>query len=124
MVRGAHLNPMDLRWQHFLIAEDESGIVGVGQIRPHAGAPELASLVVREERRGSGVGRQLVHALIARSPGALYLFCRAQLESYYAQFGFHAITVQEAPHSLRLQYAVGRSITRLLAGRALLAMKR
>ena len=52
MVRGAHLNPMDLRWSRFLVAEDERGIVGVGQIRPHPGAPELASLVVREDRRG------------------------------------------------------------------------
>ena len=32
MVRGAHLNPIDLRWQRFLVAEDETGIVGAVQI--------------------------------------------------------------------------------------------
>jgi N-acetylglutamate synthase-like GNAT family acetyltransferase len=46
MVRGARLNPMDLQWSRFLVAEDETGIVGVGQIRPYPGASELASLVV------------------------------------------------------------------------------
>jgi amino-acid N-acetyltransferase len=124
MVRGARLNPMDLRWQRFLVAEDETGIVCVGQIRPHPGAPELASLVVREDRRGQGVGRQLIRALLAQSQGTLVLFCRPQLESYYAQFGFRAIGVKEAPPSLRTRYAVGRFITRLIVGRPMLMMKR
>jgi N-acetylglutamate synthase-like GNAT family acetyltransferase len=124
MVREAHLNPMDLRWSRFLIAEDKRGIVGVGQIRPHPGAPELASLVVREDRRGTGVGGQLIRALLAQSQGTPVLFCRPQLESYYARFGFRAIGVKEAPPSLRTRYAVGRFITRLIVGRPMLMMKK
>jgi len=124
MVRGARLNPMDLRWSRFLVAEDETGIVGVGQIRPHPGASELASLVVREDRRGTGVGGQLVRAFLARSQGMMVLFCRPQLESYYAQFGFRAIGVKEAPPSLRTRYAIGRFITRLIVGRPMLMMKK
>jgi N-acetylglutamate synthase-like GNAT family acetyltransferase len=124
LVRGAHLNPMDLNWQRFLVAEDETGIVGVGQIRPHAGAPELSSLVVREDQRGRGVGGQLIQALIAQSPGTVYLFCRAQLEDYYARFGFRALTVKEAPPSLHARYAIGRLITRLIVGRPVLMMKK
>jgi len=124
MVRGARLNPMDLRWSRFLVAEDETGIVGVGQIRPHPGASELASLVVREDRRGTGVGGQLVRAFLARSQGMMVLFCRPQLESYYAQFGFRTIGVKEAPPSLRTRYAIGRFITRLIVGRPMLMMKK
>ena len=123
MVRGARLNPMDLQWSRFLVAEDETGIVGVGQIRPHPGAAELASLVVREDRRGTGVGGQLIHALLAAPQGTIVLFCRPQLESYYAQFGFRAIGVEEAPPSLRTRYAVGRFITRLIVGRPMLMMR-
>jgi N-acetylglutamate synthase-like GNAT family acetyltransferase len=123
MVRGAHLNPMDLRWSRFLVAEDKTGIVGVGQIRPHPGASELASLVVREDRRGAGVGGQLVRALLAQSQGTIVLFCRPQLESYYAQFGFRAIGVKGAPPSLRTRYAIGRFITRLVVGRPMLMMQ-
>ena len=124
MVRGAHLNPIDLRWQRFLVAEDETGIVGAVQIRPHDGAPELASLVVREDQRGRGVGSRLIQALIAQSPRTLYLFCRPQLEGYYARFGFRAIGVKEAPPSLRVRYAIGRIITRLIVGRPMLMMKK
>ncbi len=124
MVRGAHLNPMDLQWQRFLVAEDETEIVGVGQIRLHKGAPELASLVVREERRGNGMGSQLINALIAQSPGTLYLFCRPQMGSYYARFGFHEITVKEAPPSLQRRYAIGRFLTQLFFRRPMLMMKR
>ena len=124
MVREAHLNPMDLRWSRFLIAEDEKGIVGVGQIRPHPGALELASLVVREDRHGTGVGGQLIRALSAQSQGTPVLFCRPPLESYYARFGFRAIGVKEAPPSLRTRYAIGRLITRLIVGRPMLMMKK
>ena len=124
MVREAHLNPFDLHWQRFLVAEDESGIVGVGQIRPHDGAPELASLVVRKDQRGHGVGGQLIHALMVQSPETLYRFCGPQMESYYVQFGFRVIRVKEAPSPLRLRYAVGRFITRLLLGRPMLMMKK
>ncbi len=124
MVRGARLNPMGLRWQRFLVAEDETGIVGAIQIRSHDGTLELASLVVREDQRGRGIGSQLIQALIAQSPGSLYLFCRSQLEGYYARFGFHAIGVQEAPPSLRMRYAIGRIITRLIVGRPVLMMER
>ncbi len=123
MVRRARLNPMDLKWSRFLVAEDETGIVGVGQIRPHRDASELASLVVRQDRRGTGVGGQLVRALVAESQGTIVLFCRPRLESYYARFGFRAIGVKEAPSSLRTRYAIGRFITRLIVGRPLLMMK-
>ena len=124
MVRGAHLNPMDLQLSRFLVAEDETGIVGVGQIRPHSGAPELSSLVVRGDRRGTGIGGKLIRSLLAQSQGTLVLFCRPQLESYYAQFGFRGIAVKEAPPSLRTRYALGRFITRLIVGRPMLMMKK
>ena len=124
MVRRARLNPIDLRWQRFLVAEDETGIVGAAQIRPHDGTLELSSLVVREDQRGRGIGSQLIQVLIAQSPGTLYLFCRSQLENYYARLGFRAIGVKEAPPSLRMRYAVGRIITRLVVGRPVLMMRR
>jgi N-acetylglutamate synthase-like GNAT family acetyltransferase len=124
MVRRAHLNPMDLQWARFLIAEDAQGIVGAGQIRPHADASELASLVVRENRRGRGIGGQLVRALIAQAQGTLVLFCGSSMESYYRRFGFRTIGVQEAPPSLRVRYTIGRIVTQLTLGSPLLMMKK
>ncbi len=123
MVQGARLNPLDLNWQRFLVAEDGTGIVGVGQIRPHRKVPELASLVVREDRRGQGIGGQLVRALIAQSPGTLYLFCGHDMERFYAQLGFHAVGVKESPPALRWKYILMRLITRLIEGHPILLMK-
>lgn len=123
MVRGAHLNPLDLNWRRFLVAEDTTGIVGVGQIRPHKKAPELASLVVREGRRKQGIGGQLVRALIAQSPGTLYLFCGRDMEGFYARFGFQTLSVRESPPALRYKYILMRLITRLIEGHPILLMK-
>ena len=123
LVRRACLNPFDLQWSRFLVAEDESGIVGIGQIRPHPDAHELASLVVRQDRRGQGIGGQLIHALVASSHSTLVLFCRPSLEGYYARFGFRVMEVREAPPALRTRYAVGQLITRLVLGRPMLMMK-
>jgi len=88
MVRGAHLNPIDLRWQRFLVAVDETGIVGAVQIRP-----SRQSVRVGKPGRAGGSTRtrrwQPAHsALIAQSPRTLYLFCRPQLKDYYARSGF------------------------------------
>ncbi len=124
MVRGANLNPFGLDWPRFLVVEDETGIVGLGQIRLHRDARELSSLVVRQDRRGQGIGGEIIHALLARVPGPCVLFCRPQLEGYYSRFGFRAIEVNEAPPSLRARYAVGRAVTRLMLRRTMLMMKR
>ncbi len=123
MVREARLNPFDLRWSRFLVAEDESGIIGAVQVRPHPGAPELASLVVRVDRRDQGVGGELVRAMLARFPEGMVLFCRPQLESYYTRFGFRTLGLREAPAGVRAKYALGRALIGLLLRRTVLLMQ-
>lgn len=57
-------------------------------------APWLASLVVRDERRGLGIGSALIRRGVAeaRALGVarLYLYCAAELMGYYAARGWHA----------------------------------
>jgi predicted N-acetyltransferase YhbS len=57
-------------------------------------APWLASLVVRDERRGLGIGSALIRRGVAeaRALGVarLYLYCAAELMGYYATRGWHA----------------------------------
>lgn len=88
LVRGAHLNPFDLDYRRFLVAVDESGVIGCIQTRHHGRHHELASLVVCEEKRGMGTGTALIRALIAREQYPLYLYCRSSLAPYYRRFGF------------------------------------
>lgn len=112
MVRDAQLNPLRLHWRDFLVAEDERRIVGIGQIRPHDdGSRELSSLVVARECRGTGVGSQIVRALLAREPGPIYLFCREQLTPFYARFGFRVTASQALPRGLARMLRLGNLLT-------------
>ncbi len=96
IVRAAKINPMDLDWQRFLLAEEAGKIIGVGQIKPHKdGSRELASLAVIPERQKQGIGGELMHGLMKDQPPPLYLMCRAELESYYVQFGFRKVGADE-----------------------------
>jgi amino-acid N-acetyltransferase len=98
MVRRAGINPMALRWPHFLIAEEGGQIVGIGQVKRHRdGTRELASLAVVPDRQGEGIGSSLVKALISQHEGVLYLTCRSQLQGYYERFGFRLLERAEYP---------------------------
>lgn len=88
LVRGAHLNPFDLDYRRFLVAVDTSGVIGCIQTRHHNRRRELASLVVRDDKRRRGTGSALVRALIKREQQPLYLYCRSSLVPYYRRFGF------------------------------------
>lgn len=114
IVRAAHLNPLDLNWRRFVVAEDAGAIVGVGQIRRHGdGSRELASLAVVPGRRGQGLGTTIVRALLDREPGPLFLYCAGDLAGFYARFGFRTVgRVDMAPY-LRRVATVARLIGRL-----------
>lgn len=121
LARDARLNPLRLAWPNFLIAERVDGgqarIVGMGQLRPHHdGTQELASLMVKPEAQGSGVGSQLVNALIAKADRPLYLMCSSLKVAYYERFGFvEVVSASEVPRSSRLLYRVGTLMSRVLA---------
>ena len=105
LVREANLNRMSLRWPHFLVAEEDGAIVGIGQVKTHGdGSRELASMVVVPERRGLGIGRALIESLIARYPDeVLHLTCRRELGGYYERFGFRRLISSEyTPYFRRL----------------------
>jgi N-acetylglutamate synthase-like GNAT family acetyltransferase len=97
MVTSECLNPRDVHWQNFLIAEQDARIVGIGQIRLHGTIKELGSLVVAPDVRGLGVGAALVEALEARAGLPLYLMCAAHNVSYYTRLGYRDLPPDERP---------------------------
>jgi N-acetylglutamate synthase-like GNAT family acetyltransferase len=103
IVRAAHLNPINLHWERFLVAEEAGRIIGVGQVRIHrAGSRELASLAVLPEAQGRGIGRALTQALLAREHGPIFLFCAEPTAQFYVRFGFAVAPASETPPDLRL----------------------
>ena len=103
MVFAERLDPTSLNWRHFLVAENDGQIVGIGQIRPHRGCLELGSLVVLESHRKQGIAAQLMAALEARAGYPLYLFCEARMREFYARSGYEVIGWQDMPWILRLK---------------------
>jgi N-acetylglutamate synthase-like GNAT family acetyltransferase len=124
IVRDAQINPMNLDWHRFLVAEENGKIIGVGQIKPHDdGSRELASIAVIPGRQKLGVATEIIRALLAPEKGDLYLVCRDELESFYARFGFRTVDRKEmTPYFRRIIRVI--HIFACVAGRRGIVMKR
>lgn len=94
LIRQTRLNPMGLKWPHFVVAEDEQGIfIGCGQIKRHKdGTQELASIAVVKAWRGRAVASAIIHELLHRATFPLYLMCGSRLIPFYEKFGFRELT--------------------------------
>ena len=102
IVVAARLNPLDLNWRRFLVAERAGRIAGTIQVRHHTDAArELASLAVMPWAQGDNLGAALIEALCARTPPPLYLVCAAAMVGYYERFGFRPIAIRELPAGMR-----------------------
>jgi N-acetylglutamate synthase-like GNAT family acetyltransferase len=125
IVRAARINPHDLDWQRFLLAQRGQDIIGVGQVKPHKdGSRELASIAVVPEWQGQGVGGAIIRALLARESGTLHLMCAANTERYYERFGFQRIEQPDMPPYFRRFARIVGVITALSFGRAAVVVMR
>lgn len=109
LVRSERLNFTGLDWRNFLVAIDENGLAGAVQIRKHKdGSRELASLVVRADARGRGIGARLIEASLAWESGTVHMITNEVYGAYYAQWGFRLIQPSAAPSKVRHNYRLGR----------------
>jgi amino-acid N-acetyltransferase len=114
IVWAARINPLELDWRRFLVAEEAGRVVGVGQVKPlKDGSRELASIAVIPEVQGQGIGRAIVEALIAREGGPLVLTCQAGLEPYYRRFGFERLPAGAASPALAARIRLGNRMVGL-----------
>ncbi len=117
MVRQARLDPTQLRWENFLVAEQAGQLVAVGQLRRYGAVQELGSLVVQPGRQGEGIGGALVRTLVARREGELFLECDHKLAPYYARYGFVPLPWHAVPWPLRAKFALTTLLSRLFGAR-------
>lgn len=106
MINRAQLDPSNVHWENFLIAEHDGRIVGIGQLKPYPDCTELGSLVTLRDYRGKGVASQIIAALEAKATFPLYLLCRDLMEAYYERFGYRSIPWREAPRSLKIKLSL------------------
>ena len=115
-IQQAKLNPRNLHWERFLIAEENGKIVGIRQIKIYNdGTREVASGFVLPEYRRQGISAQLMKALLARETGPLYTMVNEKRAPYYEQFGFRRVEVSQLPSDFRKEYRIGRIVTTLLS---------
>ena len=112
LIRQAKINPRNLHWEHFLIAEEDNQIVGIRQVKVHAqGTREIASGFVLPEYRRQGISARLMNEILSREEGSLYLMCRDRWTQYYEQFGFQRVDINQLPADFRKEYRIGKIIT-------------
>lgn len=112
MVRQARLNPANLYWERFVIAEDDIRTVGVAQLRRHGdGATELASLVVEPGVRRHGIARQMVDALLADEREPVWALIDRRFVEHFTRWGFAPVHPSELPRSVSRGYRIGQIVT-------------
>jgi N-acetylglutamate synthase-like GNAT family acetyltransferase len=115
-IRQAKINPRNLHWEHFLIAEEDGQIVGIRQVKVHAqGTREVASGFVLPGHRRRGISAQLMNEILAREKGTLYLMTAKRRKKYYELFGFRDVKLAELPSDFYREYLIGKIITTLIS---------
>lgn len=79
--------------------DDENGLAGACQVGIRQGYWCLECLAVREEVRGSGIGKALLDLAEeeARSHGAREMWLTGKVPEYYEQFGWVRVAREDAP---------------------------
>ena len=115
-IRQAKLNPRNLHWQNFLVAEENGRVVGIRQVKVYAdGTREAASGFVLPEYRRQGISARLMNELLARETGPVYTMVNEKRAPYYEQFGFGRVDASQLPADFRKEFRIGRVVTTLLS---------
>lgn len=114
LINKVRINPRNLNWERFIIAEDDGAMIGCGQIKPHGdGTKELASIAVEPDYQGKGVGAMIMNALLERETGTLYLMCRRHNATFYQKFGFRELAFEEFPPDMKRMFRFARILMKL-----------
>ena len=61
----------------------------------------IDDFIVREDKRGQGLGRQLMQAAMNNRGGTLYLCCHDDVIAFYEKLGFSQMPFEELPDSVQ-----------------------
>jgi predicted N-acetyltransferase YhbS len=64
----------------------------------------VQDMVVAPDRRGQGLGAELMRAAMNSRGGTLYLRCVEDQAGYYERFGFRSMPFEELPDSVRAHF--------------------
>lgn len=91
------LDNRDLKKNEFIVATENSHILGFGRIRKHKSCDEMSTLGVIVSERKKGISKILIQNLINLSSQPLYLVCI--IPDLFSPFGFKI--VNEFPEEIK-----------------------
>jgi N-acetylglutamate synthase-like GNAT family acetyltransferase len=95
------LKDPDLSGGTTLIAREGvvAGCVRLIEVEPNKVVVD--DFLVKEDRRGQGIGKGLMQAAMNNKGGTLYLATPVEYESFFEGFGFTEVAVGDLPESVR-----------------------
>lgn len=91
------------------IARD-GGIVGsVRLIELEPNLVIVEDVLVQRERRGAGIGAQVMQAAMNSRGGKLFLCCHPERTAFYRRLGFAELPFDEMPESVKAWYVEGEA---------------
>jgi amino-acid N-acetyltransferase len=98
-----HLAEIAVHTSRFVVAVDEGEVVGCVDLAPLSRTvAEIRSLVVDEDARSSGIGRQLIDAVVSRAETAGFerVCAFTHAPSYFVQLGFSIVPHDWLPEKI------------------------
>jgi N-acetylglutamate synthase-like GNAT family acetyltransferase len=131
MIKDEKMNPLFLEKSNFLVADGDGEVLGAGQIRPLGSFFELASLVVREDARGQGIGSALVNELLELhrakgwegDPPSVLLLTIKSAVGFYTRLGFAEYPIGMAPVPMQMEAGAGSVLAKMATGESLVCMR-
>ena len=88
----------------FFFAREGSVVGCIRFIEVSPQAVIVQDMVVDSDRRGQGLGEQLMKAAMNSRGGTLYLRCYKDLMPYYERFGFSEVELEDVPESVATHF--------------------
>ena len=103
LVLPKSLNQVYQNIRDFIVCEEDGNLVACASLHVlWEDLAEVRSLVVHAQRRGKGVGRQMVATLVkqARDLGVPRVFALTYQQEFFLSVGFHLIDKEQLPHKI------------------------
>ncbi len=106
LLQGVRGDSSGMNNGQFIVAKDGSEVVGCVRIKElDKYCLELASLAVKEEYRGRGIGSKLIGKVLSvETKRPIYLLCFKTKQGFYERVGFKIVPVTALPSILKLEY--------------------
>lgn len=101
-IKEFELDNRDLRKEQFIVAVNNTNVLGFGRLRQHTDCMELCSLGVVTPHRRKGIGKAIVNQLIKNTANTIFLVCI--IPDFFTPLGFRIVEAYPSSIKDKLNY--------------------